>query len=81
MNPVQFEAQPQDGRSGHSAQNSRDERAAAQGNGEGCARICEDARVAVRHVRRDGLDVLKKMEKDHGVAKDDHTARRNKCKR
>ena len=36
-------------------------------------KYAEDARVAVRHVRRDGLDVLKKMEKDHALAKDDHT--------
>ena len=32
----------------------------------------EAARVAVRHVRRDGLDVLKKLEKDHKIGKDDH---------
>ena len=32
----------------------------------------ENARVAVRHVRRDGLDVLKKLEKDHKISKDDH---------
>jgi ribosome recycling factor len=35
-------------------------------------KYAEAARVAVRHVRRDGLDVLKKMEKDHKVSKDDH---------
>ena len=29
-------------------------------------------RVAVRHVRRDGMDVLKKLEKDHKISKDDH---------
>jgi ribosome recycling factor len=28
--------------------------------------------VAVRHVRRDGLDVLKKLEKDHKISEDDH---------
>jgi ribosome recycling factor len=27
--------------------------------------------VAVRHVRRDGLDLLKKMEKDGGISEDD----------
>jgi ribosome recycling factor len=27
--------------------------------------------VAVRHVRRDGLDVLKKLEKDHQISEDD----------
>jgi ribosome recycling factor len=32
----------------------------------------EAARVAVRHVRRDGLDILKKLEKDHKISKDDH---------
>ncbi|MEX0753259.1 MAG: ribosome recycling factor [Xanthobacteraceae bacterium] len=32
----------------------------------------EAARVAIRHVRRDGLDVLKKLEKDHKISKDDH---------
>jgi ribosome recycling factor len=35
-------------------------------------KYAEAARVAVRHVRRDGLDVLKKLEKDHQVSKDDH---------
>jgi ribosome recycling factor len=32
----------------------------------------EAARVAVRHVRRDGIDVIKKLEKDHKISKDDH---------
>src|ERR1700709_748932 len=31
----------------------------------------EAAKVAVRHVRRDGLDVLKKLEKDHQISEDD----------
>src|ERR1700684_41419 len=31
----------------------------------------EAARVAVRHVRRDGLDLLKKMEKDHKISEDE----------
>ena len=35
-------------------------------------KYAEAARVAVRHVRRDGLDVIKKLEKDHKVSKDDH---------
>src|ERR1700735_3021678 len=30
-------------------------------------KYAEAARVAVRHVRRDGLDVLKKSEKDHQI--------------
>src|SRR5690349_6036572 len=35
-------------------------------------KYAEAARVAVRHVRRDGLDVIKKLEKDHTISKDDH---------
>ncbi len=35
-------------------------------------RYAETARVAVRHVRRDGLDVLKRLEKDHKISKDEH---------
>jgi ribosome recycling factor len=35
-------------------------------------KYAEIARVAVRHVRRDGLDVLKKLEKDHKISEDDH---------
>src|SRR5215813_2192699 len=34
-------------------------------------KYAETARVAVRHVRRDGLDTLKKLEKDHKISKDD----------
>ena len=34
-------------------------------------KYAETARVAVRHVRRDGLDVLKKQEKDHQISEDD----------
>lgn len=32
----------------------------------------ENARVAARHVRRDGMDSLKKSEKDHVISEDDH---------
>jgi ribosome recycling factor len=32
----------------------------------------ETAKVAVRHVRRDGMEALKKMEKDHKISEDDH---------
>jgi ribosome recycling factor len=32
----------------------------------------ENARVAVRHVRRDGMDFLKKSEKDGDISEDDH---------
>src|SRR5256714_13152933 len=35
-------------------------------------KYAEAARVAVRHVRRDGLDILKKLEKDHKISQDDH---------
>ena len=31
----------------------------------------EDARVAVRHVRRDGIDILKKLLKEHAISEDD----------
>src|SRR5580658_6047634 len=36
-------------------------------------KFAESARVAVRHVRRDALDTLKKLEKDSKVSQDDHT--------
>jgi ribosome recycling factor len=32
----------------------------------------ENARVSARHVRRDGMDGLKKMEKDGDISEDDH---------
>jgi len=35
-------------------------------------KYAEAARVAARHVRRDGLDLLKKLEKEHKISKDDH---------
>lgn len=34
-------------------------------------KYAEEAKVAVRHVRRDGIDVVKKLEKDGDMAKDD----------
>jgi ribosome recycling factor len=34
-------------------------------------KYAEAARVAARHVRRDGLDVLKKLEKDGDMSEDD----------
>lgn len=34
-------------------------------------KYAEDARVAVRHVRRDGLDTLKKLLKDKSISEDD----------
>jgi ribosome recycling factor len=36
-------------------------------------KYAEAARVAARHVRRDGLDVLKKLEKDGDMSEDDAT--------
>ena len=35
-------------------------------------KYAETARIAVRHVRRDAMDVIKKLEKDHKISKDDH---------
>ena len=37
-------------------------------------KYAEQARVAIRHVRRDGLDVLKKDEKEGGVGEDESHA-------
>src|ERR687894_64369 len=34
-------------------------------------KYAEEARIAVRHVRRDGLDLLKKLEKDGTLGEDD----------
>jgi len=36
------------------------------------AKYSEQARVAVRNVRRDGMEMLKKMEKDNDISKDEH---------
>ena len=36
------------------------------------AKYAEAARVAVRNVRRDGMDTLKKLEKDHKIGEDEH---------
>src|SRR5579863_7646685 len=35
-------------------------------------KYAEQARVAVRNVRRDGMEVLKKLEKDHKISQDEH---------
>lgn len=35
-------------------------------------KYAEQARISVRHVRRDGMDMLKKMEKDGDMGKDAH---------
>ena len=34
-------------------------------------KYAEESRVAIRHVRRDGMDILKKLLKDHGLSEDD----------
>ena len=36
------------------------------------AKYAEAARVAVRNVRRDGNDLLKRLEKDHKIGQDEH---------
>ena len=36
------------------------------------SKYAEQARVAVRNVRRDGMEVLKKLEKDHEIGQDEH---------
>src|SRR5215475_8313350 len=36
------------------------------------AKYAETARVAVRNVRRDAMDQLKKLEKDHAISEDEH---------
>lgn len=36
------------------------------------AKYAEAARVAVRNVRRDGMDLLKRLEKDHKIGEDEH---------
>jgi ribosome recycling factor len=41
----------------------------------------ENARVAIRHVRRDGMDELKKAEKDGAISQDDSRARSEKVQK
>jgi ribosome recycling factor len=36
------------------------------------AKYAEAARVAVRNVRRDGMEYLKRLEKEHGISEDQH---------
>lgn len=36
------------------------------------AKYAEQARISVRNVRRDGMDCLKKLEKDHVLSEDEH---------
>ncbi len=35
-------------------------------------KYAENARIAIRNVRRDGMDHLKKLEKDHVISQDEH---------
>jgi ribosome recycling factor len=37
-----------------------------------CAKYAEQARVAVRNVRRDGMEQLKKLEKEGAIGQDEH---------
>ncbi len=37
-------------------------------------KYAEHARVAIRNVRRDGMEHLKRLEKDHEISKDEHKA-------
>ncbi|MBN9073908.1 MAG: ribosome recycling factor [Rhizobiales bacterium] len=41
----------------------------------------ENARVAVRHVRRDGMEHLKKSEKDGVISQDDHRAQQERVQK
>jgi len=41
----------------------------------------EQAKVAVRHIRRDGMDALKKLEKDGDIGKDDMHAESEKVQK
>lgn len=41
----------------------------------------ENARVAARHVRRDGMDHLKKSEKDGSISEDDHRKQADKVQK
>ena len=36
------------------------------------SKYAEAARIAVRNVRRDGMDLLKRLEKDHKIGQDEH---------
>jgi ribosome recycling factor len=36
------------------------------------SKYAEAARISIRNVRRDGMDVLKRLEKDHKIGEDEH---------
>jgi len=42
------------------------------------AKYAESARVAVRNVRRDGMEHLKKLEKEHQISEDEHKKQHDK---
>lgn len=42
---------------------------------------CENAKVAARHVRRDGMDALKKAEKDGDISQDDQRVQSEKVQK
>jgi len=44
-------------------------------------KYAEEARVAVRHVRRDGFDILKRLLKDHGIPEDDEKRHENEVQK
>ena len=44
-------------------------------------KYAEAARVAVRHVRRDGLDLLKKLEKEHKISEDEQERQAGKVQK
>lgn len=44
-------------------------------------KYAEESKVAVRNVRRDGMDSLKKMEKDGEISKDDHKRREDEIQK
>src|SRR5213079_1670738 len=68
---VQSRSHSFDRRPSAAVAHSRTQRRTAQGTGQVAHKYTEAARVAVRHVRRDGLDVLKRLEKDHKISEDD----------
>ena len=45
------------------------------------AKYAEGARVAVRNIRRDGMDQLKKLEKDKAITEDEHKAHGEKVQK
>lgn len=44
-------------------------------------KYAEESRVAIRHVRRDGVDTLKKLLKDHAISEDDERRHLNEVQK